>query len=78
MRRSPSIRRPIGRWRTPRRLSARRSRPSGARSTSGFATPRATFEDFMAHLLHALKVAGVDHVGVGIDFDGGGGVTGLE
>ncbi len=32
----------------------------------------------MAHLLHALKVAGVDHVGIGIDFDGGGGVTGLE
>jgi membrane dipeptidase len=43
-----------------------------------FATPRATFEDFMAHLLHALKVAGVDHVGIGIDFDGGGGVTGLD
>ncbi len=40
--------------------------------------PRATFDDFMAHLLHALKVAGVDHVGIGIDFDGGGGVTGLS
>ncbi len=43
-----------------------------------FPAPRATFEDFMAHLVHALKVAGVDHVGIGIDFDGGGGVTGLE
>jgi membrane dipeptidase len=43
-----------------------------------FPQSRATFEDFMAHLLHALKVAGVDHVGVGIDFDGGGGVTGLN
>jgi membrane dipeptidase len=43
-----------------------------------FATPRATFEDFMEHLLHALKVVGVDHVGIGIDFDGGGGVTGLN
>lgn len=43
-----------------------------------FAVPRATFEDYMKHLLHALKVAGVDHVGVGIDFDGGGGVTGLD
>jgi membrane dipeptidase len=43
-----------------------------------FPAPHATFEDFMAHLLHALKVAGVDHVGVGIDFDGGGGVTGLN
>lgn len=43
-----------------------------------YSARRATFEDFMAHLLHALKVAGVDHVGIGIDFDGGGGVTGLE
>jgi membrane dipeptidase len=39
---------------------------------------RAGFEDFMDHLLHALKVAGVDHVGIGIDFDGGGGVVGLR
>lgn len=39
---------------------------------------KATFDDFMKHLNHALKVAGVDHVGIGIDFDGGGGVTGLE
>jgi membrane dipeptidase len=40
--------------------------------------PRATFDDFMEHLLHALQVAGVDHVGVGADMDGGGGVVGLE
>lgn len=40
--------------------------------------PKATFADFMNHLNHALKVAGVDHVGIGIDFDGGGGVTGLN
>ncbi len=39
---------------------------------------RATFDDFMRHVLHAIEVAGVDHVGIGIDFDGGGGVTGLE
>lgn len=39
---------------------------------------RATFEDVMANLLHALKVAGVDHVGIGLDWDGGGGVAGLE
>lgn len=39
---------------------------------------KATFEDFMNHLNHALKVAGVDHVGIGIDFDGGGGVVGLN
>ncbi|MBX9665688.1 dipeptidase [Novosphingobium sp.] len=39
---------------------------------------RASFDDVMANLLHALKVAGVDHVGIGLDWDGGGGVIGLE
>lgn len=39
---------------------------------------RATFDDVMANLLHALKIAGVDHVGIGLDWDGGGGVVGLE
>jgi membrane dipeptidase len=39
---------------------------------------RATFDDVMANLLHALKVAGVDHVGIGLDWDGGGGAEGLE
>lgn len=40
--------------------------------------PQATFDDYMKHLLHALKVAGVDHVGIGADMDGGGGVVGME
>ena len=40
--------------------------------------PRATFEDAIAHLLHAIQVAGIDHVGIGADLDGGGGVTGFE
>lgn len=30
--------------------------------------------DFMKHLLHMVEVAGIDHVGIGSDFDGGGGV----
>jgi membrane dipeptidase len=38
----------------------------------------ATFDDFMQNLLHALKVAGVDHVGLGADWDGGGGVIGMK
>lgn len=41
-------------------------------------TDRASFDDFMAHMLHALKVVGSDHVGIGLDWDGGGGVVGLE
>jgi len=31
----------------------------------------------MAHLDHAIKVMGIDHVGLGSDFDGDGGVPGL-
>lgn len=41
-------------------------------------TDRPTFDDFMAHMLHALKVVGPDHVGIGADWDGGGGVVGME
>ena len=40
--------------------------------------PHATVDDVMAHLLHALRLVGPDHVGIGLDWDGGGGVTGME
>ena len=40
--------------------------------------PRANFDRFMQNLLHAIQVAGVDHVGIGADWDGGGGVVGME
>jgi membrane dipeptidase len=40
--------------------------------------PRANFDMFMANLEHALAIAGVDHVGIGADWDGGGGVAGME
>lgn len=36
------------------------------------------FENFMANMLHLLKVAGPDHVCMGADWDGGGGVRGFE
>ncbi|HWH22037.1 MAG TPA: dipeptidase [Allosphingosinicella sp.] len=35
----------------------------------------ADFETFMRSLLHAVKVMGVDHVGLGADWDGGGGLV---
>ena len=41
-------------------------------------TDRATFDDFMTHMLHALKVVGPDHVGIGADWAGRGGVVGME
>lgn len=37
-----------------------------------------TFEQYMAALLHLIEVAGVDHVCLGADWDGGGGIAGLE
>ncbi|MDP2010730.1 MAG: membrane dipeptidase, partial [Phenylobacterium sp.] len=37
--------------------------------------PRANLDDFMKHMLHAIEVAGIDHVGVSGDFDGGGGIA---
>lgn len=42
-----------------------------------FPAVKATFEDYMQHFLHALKLVGPKHVGIGADWDGGGGVTGM-
>lgn len=40
--------------------------------------PTATIHDFMRHLEHMIEVCGIDHVGIGSDFDGDGGVPGLS
>jgi membrane dipeptidase len=32
----------------------------------------------MRSMLHAIQVMGADHVGLGADWDGGGGVIGME
>ncbi|HEX2442627.1 MAG TPA: dipeptidase [Vicinamibacterales bacterium] len=38
--------------------------------------PRATVKDFVDHIDYAVKLIGLDHVGISSDFDGGGGVDG--
>jgi membrane dipeptidase len=38
--------------------------------------PKATLQEFVDHVDHAVKLIGIDHVGISSDFDGGGGVTG--
>ena len=38
---------------------------------------KASIDDAVAHMLHMIAVAGIDHVGIGTDFDGDGGVPGL-
>ena len=68
-------------------------RPGGAPNDSLFAlyrqklaaidakfppSPRATVSDFVNHIDYAVKLIGLDHVGISSDFDGGGGVTGYD
>jgi len=38
--------------------------------------PPANVQDFVNHIDHAVKLIGIDHVGISSDFDGGGGVKG--
>jgi membrane dipeptidase len=38
--------------------------------------PPATVADLVDHIDYAVKLIGIDHVGIASDFDGGGGVTG--
>lgn len=40
------------------------------------AAGRASVKDFVDHIEYAVKLAGIDHVGIASDFDGGGGVDG--
>jgi membrane dipeptidase len=37
-----------------------------------------TVQDMVDHIDHIVSVIGVDHVGIGTDFDGGGGVIGFN
>ncbi len=43
-----------------------------------YASERASLSDIVDHIDHIVQIAGIDHVGIGSDFDGGGGVNGLE
>lgn len=40
--------------------------------------PRASVSDLVDHIDHVVKIAGIDHVGIASDFDGGGGIDGWE
>ena len=40
--------------------------------------PKVTWEKIVEHIDHAVKVAGVDHVGLGSDFDGATMPLGME
>lgn len=40
--------------------------------------PEVTLNDVINHIDYVVKLVGINHVGIGSDFDGGGGITGLE
>ncbi len=40
--------------------------------------PMATVQDVADHIDHVVKLVGIDYVGIGTDFDGGGGVIGCS
>lgn len=42
---------------------------------SGAGENEASVSDFVDHLEHAISLVGVEHVGIGSDFDGGGGLS---
>ena len=69
--------RPFDWVRETRRRALERSR--SARGTPAPApAPPVALERMLEHLDHAVKVAGIDHVAIGTDFDGGGELQGFE
>ncbi|MEM7486073.1 MAG: dipeptidase [Bacteroidota bacterium] len=42
-----------------------------------YPNPPATVTHVADHIDHIIKIAGIDHVGIGCDFDGGGGIEGV-
>lgn len=59
---------------TPETFATARTRMTQLRETY----PDVTISDFVDHIDHAVQVAGIDHVGIASDFDGGGGVGGWD
>ena len=58
-------------------LATRRIRRESRRDRSKIpGDPPATVKDLVDHIDYAVKLIGIDHVGISSDFDGGGGVSG--
>ena len=60
---------------TPEERSAMRDQINAIRRQ--YPDPLATVVDVVDHIDHLVSVAGIDHIGIGCDFDGGGGIDGV-
>jgi membrane dipeptidase len=67
-----------GRWQSLSAEERRRLVADRAAREAQHPFTEARFEDYMRSMLHSIRVMGVDHVGLGADWDGGGGVQGME
>jgi len=66
-----------GKWRKADQLSEKEQEELGneyRRLSKKYPEAQATVADFVNHIDHIVKVAGIRHVGIGSDFDGGGGL----
>ena len=66
----------IGRVSSPQQAARQQARSDSVKQV--YRSQRASLPDIIDHIDHIVKIAGINHVGIGSDFDGGGGVNGLE
>jgi len=66
----------IGRVSSPEQAARQQARSDSVKQV--YRSERASLSDIVDHIDHIVQIAGIDHVGIGSDFDGGGGVNGLE
>ncbi|MFC1628782.1 dipeptidase [Gemmatimonadota bacterium] len=62
-------------------MSTERRQEYSARSReirAQYPTPPVTMDDYIRHIDYVVNLIGIDHVGFGSDFDGGGGIAGIE
>lgn len=67
-----------GRWASLSETERRRLMADKAALDARQPFSNADFDMFMRSLMHVVALVGVDHVGLGADWDGGGGVVGME
>ena len=66
----------IGRVSSPEQAARQQARSDSVKQV--YWSQRASLSDIIDHIDHIVEITSIDHVGIGSDFDGGGGVNGLE